>query len=232
MDGESYSYTANIKNPSDIGVSSSGSISALSNDIQGIEAYVDLLITGSSKASKTGGPMGNKYFFNTRTQCVDINNNNNAVDRYIYMNNVPDGEIPFLSAEMGDIKQLRGLVPGILGNMANISVTNPITVYKAFQQYGGIPCQQLTMQTIDTNNNVSSDTQYVSTLDIEGMDPCWFPDGTNPVTNKNCQEIFSLMKPKSFIIPKNPLVQLFFLFIGFLFIYFLFKIVHKLVPSR
>ena len=223
MSSQDYSYTKNINSPADIGVSSDGTFTAIGNDVKGIGSYVDLLITGDSPASKTGQPLGNKYFLNTQTQCVDINNNNNPVDRYIYINNVPSGRIPFLSDEMGDVTSLEGLVPGILSNMANITITNPEDIYNAFQQYGGIPCEQVTLDTIDENNNKSSETQYVSTLDLEAMDPCWFPDNKNPVTNQGCQDAFKPMVK----VPNDPLIKIFFAMIGCLLLYMIYRIVIK-----
>jgi len=229
MLGPDYSYTQNINAPAALGVSSDGTIATIGNDIKGLTGYVDLLITGQSAASKTGGPLGNKYFLNTSTQCVDIANNNNPVDRYIYVNNVPGGEIPFLSAEMGDVTSLEGLVPGILSNMANISIPDPVAVYQAFQQYNGLPCQEVTMETIDGNNNVSSDTQFVSTLDMATMDPCWFPDNVNPVTNESCKDAFrsKINDKPNFRIPNDPFVQMFFAMMGCLFVYFIYRFVIK-----
>jgi len=214
---ESYSYTNNIKNTSEMGISSSGDLQTIGNDITGMTSYVDLLITGGGKASKTGQPLGNKYFMNTKTTCVDINDTSTQVDRYIYINNVPGGA-------------LGGLVPGILSNMENISVTSPEAIYSAFKQYGGIPCQQVTLETIDTNNNVSSETQYLSTLDIKAMNPCWFPDGNNPITNEGCQDSFRGSRRVQK--PKNSLVQLFFAFVGCLFVFCMYKMVLRIADRK
>ena len=75
-------------------MSSKGSISAVSKDINGLISYVEVLVTGKSKASVSGGPLGNKFFLKTGAKCKDIANdasNNELVDRYIYVNNVPQG---------------------------------------------------------------------------------------------------------------------------------------------
>lgn len=45
-------------------MSSKGSISAVSKDINGLISYVEVLVTGKSKASASGGPLGNKFFKN------------------------------------------------------------------------------------------------------------------------------------------------------------------------
>jgi hypothetical protein len=148
-----YNYAKNINSPSDMGMSANGTIQTLGNDIQGLIAYTELLVTGQGKASKTGRPLGSKYFFNTHTQCTDPSTKQN-IDRYIYINNVPSGNIPFIQ---GDYQTFEGLIPGVLGNMANMSLTNPLTVF-----------------------------QYVATLDIQNMDPCWFQNSRNPITGQSC----------------------------------------------
>ena len=46
------------------------------------------------------------------------------------------------------------------------------------------------MQTIDSHNNHSSEMHYLTTVDIQNMDPCNFPGGKNPVTGRQCKEAF------------------------------------------
>lgn len=60
--GPSYQYYKNIKLPDEIGMSSDGSLSALGDDVDGLIAYVELLVSGEGKASSTGRPLGNKFF--------------------------------------------------------------------------------------------------------------------------------------------------------------------------
>ena len=60
--GPSYPYYQNIKSPSQIGMSDKGTMSALGKDIDGLIQYVELLVQGNSSASKTGQPLGNKFF--------------------------------------------------------------------------------------------------------------------------------------------------------------------------
>jgi len=220
MFSNSYSYTKFINSPSDLGISSDGNVKTLSNDITGLMAYVELLIAGSGKASKTGQPLGNKFFFNTGTQCKNMETNEN-VDRYIYINNIPDGKIPFIET---DFTELRGLVPGILSNIENLNLTDPVSVFEAFKKDGGLPCQQITLETVDTDNNVSQETQYISTLDIQNMDPCLFPNKTNPVTNQGCQESFESMC----LLPQDIISQAFLLTFGLLVIFLLFGMIKKL----
>ena len=69
--GPSYPYYKNIKDPSEIGMSDKGTLNALGKNIDGLINYVEVLVTGKSKASATGGPLGNKFFLQTGAKCVD-----------------------------------------------------------------------------------------------------------------------------------------------------------------
>ena len=52
-------------------MSDKGTFEVMGKDVNGIISYVDLLVSGKSKASATGGPLGNKYFLNTGASCLD-----------------------------------------------------------------------------------------------------------------------------------------------------------------
>ena len=47
-------------------------------------------------------------------------------------------------------------------------------------------CQAVTLETIDVNNNIGKETKYVTTSDLKGLSPCWFPDNKNPINNSVC----------------------------------------------
>ena len=94
--GPEYNYTKQIKSPEEMGMSSQGSSSAISNNISGLISYTQLLVTGSGNASKTGGPLGDKFFLETGAKCKD-KETGEEVSRSIYVNNVPDGSIPFIT---------------------------------------------------------------------------------------------------------------------------------------
>ena len=106
MMGPDYSYYKFIKEPSAIGMSDKGSLKQMGKNIDGLISYVDLLVTGKSKASTTGQPLGNKFFLKTGGKCMDkssvseegaegaegeevVEGEGVEVDRYIYVNNVP-----------------------------------------------------------------------------------------------------------------------------------------------
>jgi len=225
--GPSYPYYKNIKMPNEIGMTDKGTLKALGKDIDGLIQYVELLVSGKSKASATGGPLGNKFFLKTGAKCVD-NKTNEQVDRYIYVNNIPDGSIPFISNGLGvNFKDFRGLIPGAMGNL---SVLNPFNILQAFLSGGTPPCQEITMETVDINNNKSSETHYVTLVDIGNMNPCSFSDKTNPKTGVKCKESFStynLNEGEEFPFPNDTFDQLYFAGLGGLGIYILYKLMEK-----
>jgi len=191
--GADYPYWSNIKTPSQLGMSGDGSLSALGKDIDGLINYVELLVAGKSNASKTGGPLGNKFFLKTGGSCV-ATDTGDTEDRYIYIDNVPAGNIPFISSGMGvNFSEFRGLIPGV---MSNLNAFNPSTILQSFLTGTTPDCQSLTMQVIDTDNVSSTESHYVSLVDIKNMDPCSFSNGTNPVSGSKCTETFGPIRNK------------------------------------
>ena len=67
--GPDYKYFDYIKTPQEIGMSDEGNLGALADDIGGLINYVELLVTGKTKASATGGPLGDKFFLKTGATC-------------------------------------------------------------------------------------------------------------------------------------------------------------------
>lgn len=223
--GPNYKYYANINTPSDIGMSSKGTIKNLTKDVGGLIAYVELLVSGTGDASKTGRPLGNKFFLQTGAKCKDVVTGEDA-DRYIYIDNVPTGNIPFLSGGLGiNFSDMKGLIPGTI---SNLNVLNPFAIMQSFLSGSKPDCQEITMETIDVNNNISSETHFLTTIDLKNMDPCIFPDRKNPVTDRKCVESFENIKQKQdyeeFLIPDDPYVKIYFLCLATLTIYIFFKI--------
>ena len=70
--GPTYPYYKNIKTPSQIGMSDKGTIQQMGKNVNGLVQYVQLLVTGKSKASATGRPLGNKFFLQTGAKCAAI----------------------------------------------------------------------------------------------------------------------------------------------------------------
>ena len=222
--GPTYPYQDNIKSPSEIGMSDKGNIKQMGKNIDGLIDYVELLVTGKSKASATGGPLGNKFFLKTGGKCVDVATDN-EVDRYIYINNVPQGNIPFISSGAGvNFSEFKGLIPGAMGNL---NVLNPFAILQSFLSGATPPCQELTMQTIDINNNRSSETHFVTTTDIKNIDPCSFPNKKNPVTNVTCKESFETINAAPYEMPEDPVAQLYFAGLAFVGVYILHRLMEK-----
>lgn len=233
--GPAYPYYKNIKSPSQIGMSDDGSLSALAEDIDGLISYVEILVTGNSNASTTGGPLGNKFFLKTGAKCkasntcTDPNDSSTCqdVDRYIYIDNVPAGNIPFISQGLGvDFTEFKGLIPG---SMSNLNVLNPYGIMQAFLSGSTPACQELTMQTISVDNVASSETHYVTLTDIQNMDPCTFSNNTNPITKKSCQEAFQNSSPNTTtsVLPDDPLAQIYFAGLALIGIYILYRFMEK-----
>ena len=177
--GPDYKYYNYINSPENLGMSASGNLSALSDDVAGLINYVTLLSSGGGPASKTGQPLGNKFFLETGATCKN-KASGEAVTRSLYVNNVPDGSIPFISAGTGvRIDSMKGLIPGTLSNLAQI---NPMQMFGAFMEGSEPECQSITMETINVNNEKKYETAYVTTSDIKNMNPKWFPDKRNPAT--------------------------------------------------
>jgi hypothetical protein len=227
--GPTYQYYKNIKTPQQIGMSSDGTLNALGDDINGLIQYVSVLVSGKSSASTTGGPLGNKFFLKTGAKCLDAENNEQ--DRYIYINNVPTGNIPFISSGLGvNFTEFKGLVPGTLGNM---NALNPYGIMQAFLSGSTPKCLPLTMEVIDVNNNANIQTNYVTMVDIQNMDPCSFLNNYNPVSGKKCNETFQNMQQKqkqkmsNLKLPQDFATQSFLVGLSGFAIYFLSKLMEK-----
>ena len=141
---------------------------------------------------------------------------------------MPQGNIPFISSGLGvNFSELKGLIPGAMGNL---NVLNPFAITRAFLAGSTPPCQEITMQTIDSNNNKSSETHYVTLADIQSIDPCSFPNKKNPITNSKCQEAFlSGLEERgaSPVMSDDPLAQLYLASLAGIGIYILYRFMEK-----
>lgn len=219
--GPTYDYWSKIKSPSEMGMSSDGSLSTLANNFAGLISYSDLLISGGGEASKHEGPLGDKYFLETAATCSD-KKTGKTVTRDVYINNVPDGNIPFIKSGMGkSFSKSKGIVPGIMGNAASL---NPMKLLQAFMIGSNPECQSVTLETINADGDKSSDTKFITTVDLQNMNACWFTDGKNPVSGDSCSEGFAL-RPKN--IKHDRLIQLYYGALGVLGLYILFKCLYR-----
>jgi len=230
--GPSYPYYQYIKSPSSLGMGSNPN--AIGNDINGLIGYVEVLVTGKSAASATGNPLGDKFFLQTGAKCSPTNcprdSSSCQVDRYIYIDNVPSGDIPFISSGMGEnFSEFEGLIPGAMGNL---NVLNPYSIMSSFLAGSSPPCQEITMQVIDASNNSSTETNYVTLSDISAMDPCTFSNGVNPANNTKCKEAFQtkksgVAKNAEIFIHNDPLFQIYLFSLSLIGIFIFYKIMLK-----
>jgi len=227
--GPDYKYWKQIKSPSQMGMSSEGSIPTIASDVAGLIAYVEVLVTGRGNASATGKPLGDKFFLKTFATCKD-KSSGEVVDRYVYVNNIPDGSIPFISSGMNmNFSEMEGLVPGI---MSNLSAMNPMLIFQAFMAGSQPECQEITLETIDVNNNRGSETRHVTTVDIQNLNPCSFPNKQNPVTKEICREAFTNMRTKRSSIPDDFLVKLFYASLGVMGVYLLIALMKRIKERK
>ena len=220
--GPDYPYYKYIRTTAEMGMSDEGSMKALGNDIDGLKNYVELLVSGSGNASTTGQPLGNKFFLKTGGKCVDTSTGQD-VDRYIYINNVPVGNVPFISNGLGvNFTEFKGLIPGTI---SNLNAFNPMEMFQAFLAGSKPDCQEISLETIDIYNNKSTESHFVTLFDIQNMDPCIFPDKTNPKTKDQCRETFSNLTVTES--KYDNLTKLYFASLGILATYILYKIMVK-----
>ena len=224
--GPTYPYWKNIKTPTEIGMSDKGDLQTMGNDINGLIQYVEVLVTGKG-ASSTGGPLGNKFFLQTGGKCMDIDSKK-PVDRFIYVNNVPQGNVPFISSGLGvNFSEFKGLIPGTI---SNLNVLNPFTIMQSFMSGSTPDCAAVTLQTVDINNNTGSETNFVTLVDLKNMDPCSFPNGQNKFSNQSCRQTFINRKEEeetSISLPNDPIVQFYFASLSIIGIYVLYRIMMK-----
>ena len=224
--GPDYEYWKQIKSPSQMGMSTKGSISTIAKDVDGLINYVELLVTGSGGASKTGRPLGDKFFLKTAATCKD-KDSGEVVDRYVYVNNVPDGSIPFISSASGmNFSEFEGLIPGTL---SNLSAMNPMLIFQAFMSGSQPDCQEITLETIDVKNKRGTETRHVTVTDLKNMNPCSFGK-KNPVTGQKCKEAFGNVNNSQ--LPDDFLVKLFYASLGIGGVYLLINVMKRISERK
>ena len=226
--GQSYNYSKQIKLPSQIEMSSDGNLNAFGKDIAGLIGYTQALISGgvpkNAPLATTVPYLGNKFFVQTPGQCTAPDET--IVDRFMYINNVPQGNIPFISSAMNvNFSEFRGLIPGTMGNLNAFSPSN---IMSAFTSGENPPCQQITLQTVNEDNETSMETQYITIDDIQNMDPCNFTDGHNPITNLYCTQAMTNIDSSPIYDNETEIIQNLISFsLGVLAIYAIFKFSRK-----
>jgi hypothetical protein len=108
------------------------------------------------------------------------------VDRWIYVNNIPDGSIPFIAsgADGRGFSSLRGLIPGALGNLGAL---NPVQLFNGFTAGTYPDCAKITLETVNNDNAKGKETHHIAMIDMVQLNPCSFPNRYNPASGKSCQ---------------------------------------------
>ena len=227
--GPRYQYSDHIKNPKDMGMSGRGDMSVTEKDVDGLFAYVDLLVKGRSKAARRNEILGPQGFAPTGGTCNmhTAKNKEETVQRYIYTNFKPTGNIPIDGGD-GIVKDARGLLPGL---MENVSKLNPLDMFESLLDVQP-RCMLLTMPVTDSNGNVRSETRPVSITDIRQMDPCSFKyyANRNFVTKKRC-EGFQNLNTDSTIINVDDDLDLGFLYLSTLSLLGLYVMLKTMTPQ-
>ena len=189
-ENHNYQYYNQINGPSALGMSGKGDFDTLTNNVEGLKHYIDLLIEGGGKASRTGEPLGNRYFVNTKAKCKDVDTAR-EVDRYMYIDNQPSGEFNFGASGMGmSFGSFRGLIPGILNDMVQI---NPERIFDAFEENSIPKCKNVRLKTISSSGS-SFESKHIPLEELKFVSPCAFADKRNPVTRKNCESFVGSMR--------------------------------------
>jgi hypothetical protein len=169
-----------------MGMTDAGNLEAIETDINGLIAYVDLLIDGTSRASKApnNGPLGSQYFVETTAKCnlIDkVSGISTSVPRSIYVNNIPNGGIG--AAPGANLPEFRGLIPGMMSGMNTL---DPARMAESLADSDTPECISVTLNVLDDKNQTVPSTNYVTLTDAKYIDPCSFTYCVNPVTNGVC----------------------------------------------
>ena len=266
-----YPYHKNISTPDDLNMKIDGGLDTLANDFVGLINYAELLMAGSGNANRKikfegkNQPLGDRIFIDTPGTCYPVNlegklinpdNNEVLADqekkdqftatRSVFIDHIPTGYIPGL----GNMGSMRGLIPGMLGNLLEL---NPVSLLSAFTAEAKPPCLRTKMKEIKykEGNSLSSKHEesyseyWVAEEDLRSLNACSFRDAyidnqlfnnQNPITKQNgdCQSesfknLFSKTKRKSLLFnTKNkPLANVFNATFGLILAYLLFKVLKK-----
>jgi hypothetical protein len=184
-----YKYYRFIKTPKEMNIETGSSLDNVSSGVAGIFKYIKLLVEGTSDASKTGKPLGNKYLVETSEKCKEKITGQEK-KRSLYFDNVPVGDIGLLSGdkdytlqEGGSFSDFRGLIPGAIEDMMAIG---KIDFFSIFTEKPIPDCSLVKLRTINTENQPGTADGYITISDIKKIAPCNFAANTNPVTNAIC----------------------------------------------
>ena len=177
-----YKYHKFIRSPKQMGMTTKGSMKDLHKNISSLVNYGELLVSGKGEASTVNQPLGNKYFLKTGGLCR--NEKNKLVDRYVYINNVPVGNIPLSKNSFIKFQEYNGLIPGMLQNLEDI---NTSSIFKGFMEEEHPKCKSIQLETINENNKKGMESRHIVESDLKEMNPCSFGKNGNPITGVACK---------------------------------------------
>ena len=219
----SYSYVQAIKAPSEMGMSDAGNLKTIEKDVNGLIAYVKLLVDGPSQASRSSGPLGSQFFVPTNATC---NVNGMSVPRSIYVDNVPKGGIN--AAPGANLPDFRGLIPGM---MTGLNALDPNRIAESIMNSDSPDCIEVTLNVVDVSYNTVSETNYITITDATHIDPCSYTNCVNPITGVKCNTKQGFTNRSELLFSEIKYdygSQLFLTSVGILSIY----ILHLLVKNR
>ncbi len=200
--GQTYSYQKYVNPPNKVGITTKATIAGVTNDIVGLSSYAELLIKGGGKASATGRPLGDKFWYYTGGKCnavtddtgkpLPANSPKQTVNRWIYINNVPTGGLGIGNDSGGS--DAKGLLPGTIQDLFAFT---RLSIMNAFSGETTPNCQSVNLETIDTNNNKSRASHYVALMDLENMNGCT-ARSNSPESLYNCKDAFTNMNLNHF----------------------------------
>ena len=192
-----YNYSKMIATPSELGGSTKGSLKTFENNIAIIMDYIQLLVSGKTRASKEGsGPLGDSYFIDTNSECIY---KTGKVKRHFFVNNVPTGNIQFLTGrtnkEYGNSDGMKGLIGSIIEDITKL---NPEKIMKSFGDNTQPECVPYTGVIIDSNGDKFKETRYIASNEIDDIPA--FSDASKD-NNLNCNPNFQKSNPGNNLFP-------------------------------
>lgn len=177
-----FRYYKYIRTPKEMGMTTDGSMGALATNISSLLNYGEFLISGTGNAAtEAGRELGDRYFLRTGSKCRL--GGQESVDRYIYINNVPSGTVPFCQdCKIDATAGYKGLLPGMLQNLEEIKTSS---IFNGFIEEEEPRCTNVELPTIktDADGKIIEEEKVkhpIADTDIRAMNPCHFPTGRRP----------------------------------------------------
>lgn len=166
-----YTYTAHIKNPSNLHMSTKSK--SINKNLSGLAAYTDILTKGKSKATKKKKPLGGRFFTNKGQTCYAYDKANDTCTEQTstcYTNQVPTN-----SGE-------QGLIPGLI---ADLNILNGLISsdgsYTPCESKAKYPACTEVVLTYATDNCMGNGKSFVLNSDVNKIDKSLFYQGNTSI---------------------------------------------------